>query len=298
MERTVFGFVGLGIMGGSFAKAIRAVCRNTGGQWLRADAILALDRSAKTLLAAVDSGVIDRGYAEEDAPYMLSQCDVVFICLYPKLAIEFLNKHRDAFKSGALVTDISGVKAPFQSYLDSLARPDIDLIWGHPMAGSEKEGYTASDRAIFHGRNYVLMPQPQNKNENLAWFRDLIWKLGFSRITETDFATHDWKIAFTSQLCHVIASALVDSAEDTGITAFGGGSFEDLTRIAMINAPMWTELFLENRDNLLAHINAFEASLQKLKGYIEERDGTRLEEALGQVRERRILMSRKESTDR
>jgi prephenate dehydrogenase len=247
------------------------------------------------LLAAVEEGIIDKGYAEEDAPYMLSQCDVVFICLYPRFAIDFLKRCRDDFKSGAIVTDISGVKTPFKTEIDAMARPDVDIIWGHPMAGSEKEGFGASDDSIFRGRNYVLMPSPTNTPAHLEYFRDLIWKLGFSRITETDFATHDRKIAFTSQLCHVIAAALVDSAEDTAITAFGGGSFEDLTRIAMINAPMWTELFLENKTNLLAHIDSFEAALSALKRDIADGDGQALETALGRVRERRMAMSKKES---
>jgi prephenate dehydrogenase len=114
--------------------------------------------------------------------------------------------------------------------------------------------------------------------------------MGFGRITETTAEEHDRKIAFTSQLCHVIAAALIDCEADTGITRFGGGSFEDLTRIAMLNAPMWTEIFLENRRELLARIEQFEGSLDVLKRLISEGGEKELEERLGLVRDRRSAM--------
>ena len=134
-----------------------------------------------------------------------------------------------------------------------------------------------------------------DKIENLELFKQLVSLMGFTRIVETDAFVHDHKIAFTSQLCHVIASALVDSAEDSKITAFGGGSFEDLTRIAMINAPLWTELFLANKKELLAHISSFESSLSKLKNFIQNGDAASLEKTLTEVREKRISMGRIDS---
>ncbi len=122
--------------------------------------------------------------------------------------------------------------------------------------------------------------------------KSLAADIGFTRIIETTAKIHDHKIAFTSQLCHVIASALVESAEDTEITAFGGGSFEDLTRIAMINAPLWTELFIENKEDLLHHIEVFEKSLNHFKKSIIEDDSTTLMRSLEKVRPRRIDMAR------
>jgi prephenate dehydrogenase len=295
MDRSVFGFVGLGLMGGSLARAIRATSANTGGQWLKADRLLALDRNAEVLRTALEAGVVDEGFTVDRAGEMLPRCDVVFICLYPKDAIDFLGKHREDFKRGAIVSDIAGVKTAIVRESPALFRPDVDFICGHPMAGSEKEGFQASDGNIFKGRNYLLMPSATNKPENLEFFKDLMWKIGFTRITETDAASHDEKIAFTSQLCHVIASALVESAADTEITAFGGGSYEDLTRIAMINARLWTELFLSNKENLLAHIGTFEESLKKLKTFIEEDKRDALVGALETVRAKRIAMTRRES---
>ena len=134
------------------------------------------------------------------------------------------------------------------------------------------------------------MPQPSNKIENIDLLKNLITKLGIKRIIETDYKTHDHKIAFTSQLCHVIASSLVDSAEDNKITAFGGGSYEDLTRIALINAPLWTELFLSNKEELLSMISIFEKSLLKIKNAIIEDDSIELNKILSSVRQKRTEM--------
>jgi prephenate dehydrogenase len=121
--------------------------------------------------------------------------------------------------------------------------------------------------------------------------KEIATKIGFSRIIKTDAKVHDHKIAFTSQLCHVIASALVDSAEDTNVTAFGGGSFEDLTRIAMINAPLWTELFIADKDELLGHISEFQKSLETIKNAIATEDTEKLNKYLSNVRSRRIAMA-------
>jgi prephenate dehydrogenase len=226
---------------------------------------------------------------------MLEQCDVVFVCLYPKQTIEFLEKERAFFKKGALVTDISGVKGPLDTHLDAILTGDFDFVSAHPMAGSEKEGFAHAEAKIFENRNYIIVPHPRNKPENIAFLKDLVNTVGFTRIIETDAETHDAKIAFTSQLCHIIASVLVDSAEDTSITSFGGGSFEDLTRIAMINAPLWTELFLSNRKKLLDRINAFETSLSRVKKMVEESDDASLCRLLEDIRAKRIEMGGKDA---
>ena len=166
----------------------------------------------------------------------------------------------------------------------------MDFIIGHPMAGGEKEGYANSNARFFVDHNYILCPSEFNKSENLELMRTLVAEMGFSRITETSCDTHDYKIGFTSQLCHVIASALVESAEDPGITAFGGGSFEDLTRIAMINAPLRTELFISNKEKLVAHIENFEKQMERFKTYISEENSAALLDMLSHTREQRLKM--------
>ncbi len=279
--------MGLGIMGGSIAKSIRANVLELPGS---SGKILACDVSTQTLDTAEKGGVIDESFLPDGADRMLSRCDLVYVCLYPHATLDFMKKHKAAFRRGAVVTDISGVKTLLVENIEDVLRSDVDFIIGHPMAGGAKEGYVNSNGAYFEGRNYILMPQKWNKGESLALMKDLIAAMGFSRIVETDCRSHDHKIAFTSQLCHVIASALVESAEDENITEFGGGSFEDLTRIAMINAPLWTELFLSNKEELLGHIAGFEKQLDNIKQYIERSDAEGLEKYLTDVRRRRMSM--------
>lgn len=280
-----YGIVGLGIMGGSLAKAIR---RNVLGGG--AGRLLVCNRSEACLSEAVADGVADGAFPLARVDEMLSACDFVFVCLYPRATLEFLEAHRGAFRPGAVVTDISGVKGLFERELPGVLRDDVDFIIGHPMAGGEKEGYAASDADFFVGRNYILCPREGNSAEHLEEMRSLVRAMGFARITETTCSVHDDRIGFTSQLCHVIASALVLSASDEGITAFGGGSFEDLTRIAMINAPLWTELFVSNRDKLCAHIENFERVMEDFRRAIADGDTEGLRALLSETRERRVKM--------
>ena len=287
-----YGFVGLGLMGGSFAKSIREniLCQSNAK-----GTILACDKNPASLKHAMADGIISKGYDENHAAEMLAICDVVFICLYPHATLEFIKQNKGNFKTGSIVTDISGVKSEIISAIPQILRDDVDFISGHPMAGSEKEGYANASGSVFMKRNYILMPLPKNKPVHLEFFKNLVTALGFTRIIETDAKVHDHKIAFTSQLCHVIAASLVDSAEDTQITAFGGGSFEDLTRIAMINAPLWTELFSANKTELLSHMDSFLKSFTDIRECLEKNDLERLCKMLEEVRVKRIAMSRIES---
>lgn len=284
-----YGIVGLGLMGGSIAKSIRENILNgcdSGGK------IFASTRNASALEQSKADKVVDETFPLSEVDEMLKNCDVVFVCFYPHRTVEFLVEHRDAFKSGSVVTDINGVKAEIFERMDEIKRDDVDFIPGHPMAGGEKEGYSASNAAFFKNHNYILMPTDSNKKENIESFKELITLMGFTNIVETNYKIHDHKIGFTSQLCHVIASALVDSAEDTKVTQFGGGSFEDLTRIAMINAPLWTELFSSNKKELISHIENFEKSLSTLKEYLKNDQNDEMVKYLENVRDKRIAMSR------
>ena len=167
---------------------------------------------------------------------------------------------------------------------------NADFVLGHPMAGGEKEGFANSNGNYFINHNYIIIPQERNKPESITLMENLVTAMKFSRITKTDCKTHDEKIGFTSQLCHVVASAMVESAEDPSITSFGGGSFEDLTRIAMINAPLWTELFLSNKVTLLKHIKTFISKMKEFETLIQNEDAQQLEDLLKDVRKKRIEM--------
>lgn len=303
----IYGIIGLGIMGGSIAKALRSKVINQNSGSNSKDKIVALDKNNESLFAAITAGVIDEAFTPSETNKMLAECDFIFICLYPTATVNFLQEHRFDFKDNAIITDISGVKHELAKQYKSICPPNAHLILGHPMAGGEKEGFTAAKAEYFENHNYIIIV-PSEKNadnanngddgvkapdpEKLNFFKSLILQMGFTRITETDADTHDNKIGFTSQLCHVVASAMVESAEDSEITSFGGGSFEDLTRIAMINAPLWTELFLSNKEKLLSHINTFQSHLSQIEKLIKNDDAEGLKTLLEDVRKKRIEMQK------
>ena len=283
----IFAIVGLGIMGGSIAKALRSSAAAD-------DKIYALDKNKESLYAALTSGIIDKAFTASETNKMLAEADMLFVCLYPAATLDFFRQHKNDYKKGAIITDISGVKHELSLAMEEIRPANANLILGHPMAGGEKEGFAASKGEYFLNHNYILI-KPENGYEDEAAvekFRKIIRRMGFTRITEVDADTHDNKIGFTSQLCHVVASAMVESAGDPEITSFGGGSFEDLTRIAMINAPLWTELFLANKEKLVAHIDNFASQLDNLKKLIETQDANGLQSLLSDVRAKRIAMQK------
>ena len=287
MNNLNFGIIGLGIMGGSIARSIR---ENILNEKSSSGKIYAFDINQTSLDLAKNENIIDQGFSKDDVKNMLQLCDVVFICLYPKKTIEFLKENKENFKNGSVITDISGVKSIYDN-MEEVFPTNADFVLGHPMAGGEKEGFANSNGNYFINHNYIIIPQERNKPESIKLMENLVTAMKFSRITKTDCKTHDEKIGFTSQLCHVVASAMVESAEDPSITSFGGGSFEDLTRIAMINAPLWTELFLSNKVALLKHIKSFISKMQEFESLIQNEDEQQLEDLLKDVRKKRIEMN-------
>ena len=296
IEECTVGIVGLGLMGGAIALALGKHCG------VKAERLLACDPDEAALAEALEQGLIGGAYTRADQgfcpgppptekPNMLGLCDLVFLCLNPSTLIRFLGQWMGAFKSGALITDIAGIKGNIARTVETSLREDLDFIPGHPMAGAEGGGFAKAGLCRFQGKNYILTPLKRNSRENLDYLKALIRRMGFGRITETSPEDHDGKIALTSQLCHVIAGALIDCEDDPGINRFGGGSFEDLTRIAMLNAPMWTELFMENRAALLDRLDRFEQSLGELKALIAGEDAPALETRLRIIRERRGAMN-------
>jgi prephenate dehydrogenase len=274
------GIVGLGLMGGAIARALRPAAGER--------RILACDTNKETLAHALNTNLIDESFA--DSAPMLKLCELVFLCLNPSTLIRFMESYMGDFKEGALITDIAGTKKTICAVMEKTLRPDLDFIPGHPMAGAEKGGFANYGLCDFKGKNYILTPLGRNKPENLEFLKGLIRQMGFGQIIITSPEDHDARIAFTSQLCHVIASALIDCEPDPGIIRFGGGSFEDLTRIAMLNVPMWTELFIENRAELLKRIEQFEGSLGILKSLIKREASGELARRLNAVRDRRMGM--------
>ncbi|MFH0993701.1 MAG: prephenate dehydrogenase [bacterium] len=274
------GIVGLGLMGGSIAAALKPRHR-----------IYAYDIDPSAVAHALAKNIIDRGYAHPDE--MLSLCDVVYLCLYPRDIAIFFAAHQAALSPGAIVIDIAGVKAAIVGQVLAILRSDVQFVFSHPIAGREKTGVVFSDPDIFKGANYVVVPTPGNTPESLATVHGLALEMGFRTVTDLSPEEHDAIIAYTSQLTHIISLALVNADDLNRETGnFIGDSYRDLTRIAMINAPLWSELFLENKENLLATIASFRAELDGYAALIANDDIEGLKNKMTEAKHRRARLEK------
>lgn len=258
--------VGLGVIGGGYAKALTRQGYH----------VTCITKEQKDIDYAEAHGIIRSGYTEPH-PDILAAADLVVLALYPHIAIEWMKQNQRHLRAGILVTDVTGVKSRFLAEMEQILRPDIEFIAAHPMAGRESSGVEYSNDEVFRGANYIVVPTGRNTPDGIATCRRLGKILGFGRITELDAAAHDRMIAFLSQLTHCIAVALMDCNTDDGLENYTGDSFRDLTRIAKINDEMWSELFLWNREALLGQMDCFEETLARFRGFLEagDREGMR-----------------------
>lgn len=278
--------VGLGIIGGSFAKAIYS-------RMPHQYHVMGLDLDQTTLDKAQALGVIAEG--ETSNQTILQKADLVIIALYPTLVKQFIQDHKHYFKIGAVLTDTAGIKQGIMGDILPILPEEIDFIFGHPMAGRESQGFDFADERVFLHANYILTPHAGNLPENIDWLSDFIKAIGFGRITIATPHAHDEMIAYTSQLTHMIAAALINSDPFEHNTAeFIGDSFRELTRIAKMNESLWSELMLNNRDSLLEVMDAFEANFATLKKAVIEQNQVLLEKEFIESTERRLNL---EATD-
>jgi prephenate dehydrogenase len=266
------GIIGLGLMGGSFAKSLKSFGHT----------IYGYDTNIDTLRYALDHGIIDSGSTFPSD--VLPHSHIVIICLYPTDTVTFIKQNMEYFANHTIITDISGIKQIIYDQIVGHLRPDVDFILGHPIAGREKRGIEYSDPTIFKGANYVICPTNKNKPSHIKILEDLIYEMGFSNIVHTTPQTHDSLIAFTSQLTHLIALAIVNAnPKDTEISKFIGDSYRDLTRIAMINETLWSELFIQNKDELLKQLDRFITEVNHFKHALQTNDQTELIDLMQQA---------------
>ena len=234
--------VGLGLMGGSFARAIKG---RTG------DVVAGLDADPAALQKALACGAIDE--AVETVP---PDADVVLLALYPRAAVDFVRAHRDALPAGCMVIDLCGVKRYVCREIGALlAGREVTFIGGHPMAGREFFGFDASREDLFDGASMILTPD-EGVARNQWLFAELFFqRLGFARVTRATPDEHDRMIALTSQLAHVVSSAYVQNPAAARHAGFSAGSFHDMTRVARLHEGMWAELFMLNGDYLADDID-------------------------------------------
>ncbi len=270
-----FCVVGMGLIGGSYAKRLKELGAR----------VVGVNRSAAPLAAALAEGVIDAAGEEH-----LAEADIVIFAVPEGVTKAFVQAHRGDFKAGAVLTDAAGVKEGLAPQVQSLLPAGMDFISAHPMAGREGGGYGQSDGRIFDGCNYILVPQKENAPAHVALIRDMALALGSCAVPEVTAEDHDRIIAYTSDLPHAIAAALVSSVSLNEEThRFIGGGFRDATRIADINAALWTKLFLANRENVLQEIARYQAALDELRGLLERKNEKGLALYLEKACERRRM---------
>lgn len=268
------GVVGLGLIGGSFCRAIKAKTNHQ---------CLGMDRDSGTLQEALKVGAID-GILEVQG---LQDCDLIIVCLHPKQTIAFLTEHAGDFKKDGIVIDSCGIKtAVVEAAENLLGQNGVTFIGTHPMAGREFSGFAYSLPDLYEGASFIMTPMPDTDAEKLKTVKDLAKALGFSRIVITDCRTHDETIAFTSQIAHVISNAYVKSPTLQNQSGFSAGSFQDLSRVAKLNEDMWTDLFLMNREPLLFELDTIMKYLQEYREVLERQDKEGLKSLL---RDGRIL---------
>ena len=274
--------VGLGLIGGSYAEGLKKAGYEVG----------AVTRSQGTLDFALKKGIIDSGTIEVERDYV-SRFDIVVFALYPHVLLSWIGEHQDCIKSGALLTDVTGVKRAVVYEVQRMLRPDLEFVGAHPMAGREVYGVENADSAIFKGANYIVTPTEANSERAVQACEDLGRVLGFTNITRLSPERHDEMIGFVSQLTHCIAICLMTCSKSEHLVDYTGDSFRDLTRIANINEKMWSELFLMNKQPLLDQMDSFIGEMQTLRKMLSDGDKNGLCEKMKLSTKRRALFNKK-----
>lgn len=269
------GIVGLGLIGGSIAKAIQYNTEHT---------VLGLDTDEDVMLKAKLVGAADGELTEENLP----ECDMVIVALYPNATVDFVKSNAASFKKDAIVLDCCGVKGVVCEPLWQTAEENGFIFLGaHPMAGLHFSGFQYSKVTMFKDASMILVPPESVTIETLETVKKLFMSIGFSNMQISTPKEHDRIIAYTSQLAHVVSNAYVKSPNAEVHKGFSAGSYKDLTRVAKLNEEMWTELFLENADNLAAEVDTLIANLQAYSAAIKSADADALRALLKAGRERK-----------
>lgn len=274
--------VGLGLLGGSYARVLKRFGFH----------ISAITRDQSSIEYAIKEKIIDEGSTELDEK-IISEAELVIFALYPHVFVEWIEKNQKLLKSGALITDVTGVKGSIVYHIQEILRPDVEFIAAHPMAGREVSGVENSTDKLFAGANYIVTPTEKNTPEAIQTCMELGRLLGFSNVTTLTPKEHDEMIGFLSQLTHCIAITLMTCNDKEDMEKFTGDSFRDLTRIARINDAMWSELFVANKDALLEQMNLFIDKFCELRTMLETEDIDGMRSIMRHSTERRALFDKR-----
>ena len=274
--------VGLGLLGGSYAKVLKRFGFH----------ISAITLEQSSIDYAIRENIIDEGSTELDER-IIGDADLVIFALYPHVFVEWIEKNQGLLKSGALITDVTGVKRSVVYQIQDMLRSDVEFVAAHPMAGREVSGVENSTDRMFIGANYIVTPTERNTPEAIQTCVELGRLLGFSNVTTLTPEEHDEMIGFLSQLTHCIAITLMTCNDKENMEKFTGDSFRDLTRIARINDLMWSELFVANKDVLLDQMNLFINKFNDLKTMLETEDIDGMRKMMRHSTQRRALFDKK-----
>ena len=282
-EKLTVGVVGLGLIGGSFAKALKKSDKYD---------IYAYDIDTTILHYAKMTEVIEGELTKEKIP----ECDYIILSLYPQGTVDYLNENAAIIGKNTIVIDTVGTKTKVAEVGLKLAEEHgFIFVGGHPMAGTQFSGFKHARDTLFNNATMILTPKKNEDLHILSKVKAVMTDCGFSNINITTPQTHDELIAFTSQLAHVVSNAYVKSPAALSHKNFSAGSYKDLTRVAKLNEEMWTELFLDNRENLLNELNILIENLDKYRNAIEKNDAETLKELL---KEGRIIKERTLSNEK
>ena len=271
----IIGIVGLGLIGGSMAKSIKARTAHT---------VNGIARSEETLMMARMCGAIDAPLTDDNLP----QCNLIFLAIRPGAAIEWTRSHADHIAKSAILVDLCGVKRVVVDALAPIAEEHgFSYIGGHPMAGKERGGFTSSTEDLYVGASMILTPDKRTDMQLLELLKSFFLDIGFASLTFSTPEEHDRIIAYTSQLAHIVSSAYVKSPEAQRRRGFSAGSFRDMTRVARLDEDMWTELFLDDADYLTGELKVLIGHLTEYLDVLEAKDAQKLHDLLKDGREKK-----------
>lgn len=283
LQNKKFLIIGLGLMGGSYARKLTKEGFYVG----------AIDTNFESIRYAIENKIIKEGNVEVNKEF-IEKYDIVVFSLYPKVFMKWIQDYGYVFKKGTIITDVTGVKSMVIPTINKYLPEGVEFIAAHPMAGREVYGVENSVEDLFKDANYIITPIESNTEYAINISKELGNVLGCRKVSCLTPEEHDEMIAFLSQLTHCIAVALMTCKESHHLVDYTGDSFRDLTRIANINEFMWSELFLMNKDKLLKEMNCFINEFTKIRDAIENSDVDTLKELMKLSTKRRSYFNKKE----
>lgn len=253
--------VGLGLLGGSYALGLKQ----------KGFKVSAIDTNPQTIDYALKNNIVDFALTTPDKA-LIEASDIIIFALYPHVFCEWIENYSKYFKSGTVITDVTGVKGAIIENINKNLPDGVEFIAAHPMAGKETGGIENANTEMFKNANYIVVPTMHNTKEAIELCKDLGQTLGFANVSELTVEEHDKMIAFLSQLTHCIAVSLMCASDNPDLVKYTGDSFRDLTRIADINDKMWSELFLCNREALLCEMDNYKKAFDSLYESIKTGD--------------------------